>query len=192
MNKSRLIRALTSINSLLKNCGAGGGPGRPGFQPGNSCARGGGGKWVNPNHRTATDITGKKPADGTPLKTMTLYHVTKLDKVDSILKNGFDLTKVKPRWKNDYAVSATKGKKQATAYFSRTGQDIDETKYALLEIKVKGRYTKTETPVEYAYDPQDYNKRIISKGLDGQNFKAMVYVHNVKSIASIEHVPFKD
>lgn len=40
-------KALNRLENLLqsiKNCGAGGGPGRPGFQPGNSCAGGGGGR----------------------------------------------------------------------------------------------------------------------------------------------------
>lgn len=41
---SKLASALSRLHNTLmalKNCGAGGGPGRPGFQPGNSCARGG-------------------------------------------------------------------------------------------------------------------------------------------------------
>ena len=76
-----------------------------------------GASWSNRQPKQASALSGKTPPDA-PLKTYKAYHVTTRENAQSILANGFDLGKVKPRWQNDYAVSLSRGEKSARTYFS--------------------------------------------------------------------------
>ena len=45
-------------------------------------------------------------SDDTKKQTLWLFHGTPEKNVDKILKSGFSLSYIKPRWVNDYAISA--------------------------------------------------------------------------------------
>jgi len=61
-------------------------------------------------------------------KTLTLYHGVKDPKnVAKILKTGFKLIYIRPRWTNDYAISAVKTRKQVENFFGR--RDITVLKF---------------------------------------------------------------
>jgi hypothetical protein len=148
--------------------------------------------------KTASEISGKTPElDKAPLKTFKAYHVTRKENAEKILKEGFNLGLVKPRWNNDYAVSLSSGKKAAMDYFSKrdpkTGKALpfDSDKYTLLEVSGKGRLFKGggfDTPQIQASDPKTYNQRMIASGYDGHDLHGIVYVHNTKAIKSIRAV----
>lgn len=179
--------------------------GRPG-EVGGSTAEGG--EKAAPTRSTSTykfagqmaaQISGKKyTGDDAVTKTIKAYHVTRRENVESILKNGFDLNKVKAQWQNDHAVSLNKGAKSASDYFSKydpkTGKPVgmDTSKYALLEVTTKGTFHSTSSgggPIESVSGAREYTRRMIAEGLDGQEFEGgMVYVHNPKSIVSIREV----
>lgn len=153
------------------------------------------GRWTNSAHTTATDISGVKL--DAPLKTYKAYHVTKVENAEKILSGGFDLGKVKPRWTNDYAVSLSRGEKPARDYFTqrdpKTGKPttFNEEKYAVIEVTVKGRLFKSDgysSAVGYASSPQDFTRRLIDQGYDGQDQGSVIFVNNPKSIVSLRRV----
>lgn len=148
------------------------------------------GKWKNSNHKTAAEISGVTPPDS-KVVTKTVYHITKRENAEKILKEGFKLEHVRPRWMNDYAVSLSVGQVRAERYFTATNQTFNEEKYAVLAVKIKGRYTNENLPLGSAYSPQDYTRQIVKQGWDGQDLNGVYYVHNPKSIVSIEHVKAK-
>ena len=157
-----------------------------------------GNQWTNAAHTMASQLSGQTPA--APIKTITAYHVTKRKNVESILKTGFDLNKVKPRWQNDMAVSLNKGQQKAADYFThsdpKTGKPLasglDTTKYGLLEVKMKGR---TFDPYDEPHESNvggasGYTRSTIGKGFDAAELQnGLVYVYNPKSILSIREVP---
>lgn len=139
----------------------------------------------------ASEISGVTPSDA-PVKSFTAYHVTKRENVDQILKGGFDITKVHPQWTNDYAISLNKGAANASAYFSKTGQQLDEKKYALLEVKVKGRLFDSSQgstpPVASGGGAKEFTRQMVKMGYDGQHLGTMYYIHNPKAITHIREV----
>lgn len=159
-----------------------------------------GNQWTNAAHATASDLSGVTP--NAPLKTYKAYHVTKKANAAAIVQQGFDITKVKPRWQNDYAISLSRGEKAATDYFShrdpKTGKPLgmDTDKYSLLEVTVKGRLFKNDGydrgPVSYASSAQDWTHQLVHKhGYDGQDQGATIFVNNPRSIVSVREVPPK-
>jgi hypothetical protein len=154
-----------------------------------------GASYENKSPKTAADISGKTPADA-PLKTFKAHHVTRRENVESILKNGFDPRKFKPQWTNDNAVSLSRGSaKAATDYFSKrdaNGKPIgmDTTKYALLEVTVRGRLQPQGSgdKVGFVSSPQAFTRALIEQGYDGQNIGQTIYVHNVGAITHIREV----
>lgn len=185
--------AIVLVRRALGGAGSGnyGHAGRPGEVGGSSDS-----SWTNPSPKTASQIFGRTP--GAPLKTYKAYHVTTKVNADSILKNGFDINQVNPRWQNDFAISLSRGEKAATEYFSKrdpqTGKPVgmDTSKYVLLEVSLKGRLFKGgkfETgPVSYAANPRDWTHQFVSMGYDGQDLDRTIYVHNPKAITSIRVV----
>lgn len=158
-------------------------PTGPGGGVDNSCSSQG---WTNQNHRLASDISGVEP--DIKVTTKTLYHVTTKDNLESISKNGFDLSKVKPRWMNDYAVSLSTTQADAEKFFSKPGQSLDD-KYVVLAVRVKGRFAPSnKSPVMSATGPKDYTKQMIANGVDGLAMNAAYYIHNPSSIQSIRPV----
>lgn len=189
-----LMRAYSREHKIANRALGGPGSGNFGHEGRPGEVGGSGQGWTNPAHKTAEEISGVK--SDVPLKTYTAYHVTRRENVESILKNGFDLNKVEPRWQNDYAVSLSRGEKAAREYFSKidlkTGkvQSMSD-KYALLEVKVKGRLFKGsgfDSPVSYASSPRDWTHQLIKQGLDGQDQGSVIYVNNPRAITSIREV----
>lgn len=184
------------------NCGANA-PGGGGFQPGNDCARGNGGggggsagkQYVNKTPKTAAELSGKVPQeDGKPVraKSFTGYHVTKRENLESILKNGFDLSKAKPRFLNDLAVSMTTTDKAAKKWFTKNvkGAEFDSKKYAVVEVKFKGRKLGESNIMGMGVgtnDPRTYSKTVMRNGYDLRGGSVM-YLYNTKAIASIREV----
>jgi hypothetical protein len=148
-----------------------------------------GASYENKNTKTAADISGRTPTDA-PLKTFKAYHVTRRENVEGILKAGFDPRKFKPQWQNDNAVSLSKGAGPAAAYFSKPGQPFDTSKYALLEVTVRGRLQPQGSgdKVGYTSSPQAFTKAIIAAGYDGQDLDRTIYVHNVGAITRVREV----
>jgi hypothetical protein len=156
-----------------------------------------GNQWTNAAHATAAELSGVTP--DAPLKTYKAYHVTKKENAAAILAKGFDITKVKPRWQNDYAVSLSRGAKAATDYFSKVDPTtmkpvgMDTKKYSLLEVTVKGRLFKGEAfqraPVGYASSAKDWTHQLVhTHGYDGQDQGHTIFVNNPKSIVSVREV----
>lgn len=143
--------------------------------------------------KTAAEISGKTP--DLPVKTIRAYHVTKRENAESILKNGFDLRKVKPRWINDYAVSLSKGKQDSVDYFSRvdpkTNKPIgmDTSKYALLEVTLKGRIGGHDDVKGFSHTAMQYRQDVIDQGYDGQDLGLQIYLHNPQAISQIREIP---
>ena len=79
--------------------------------------------WTNPNYKLASDISGVTPAE--PVENWTAYHITRVENVDAILKDGFDLSKVKPRWVNDKAVSLSRTREDVVAWFTGEGREAE-------------------------------------------------------------------
>jgi len=127
-----------------------------------------------------------------PIKKVVGYHVTRAENVDSILKNGFDLSRMRPNWVNDLAVSLdTKDLKSASRFFTRTGEKFDSSKYAILKVEVRGRFYDRDLDGSFILSsaPQQYNREMVRAGFDAAELPGnMVYVYNVKAIERITKV----
>ncbi len=144
--------------------------------------------------KLASEISGHVPTrDGrpVPVETRTLYHVTKVENLPSLLKDGFDLTKVRPRWQNDYAVSlsAKPNLEKAMAYFmpNIAGTTFDTQKYAVVAVTVKGRFMRDadEVAVSGLSGARSFTQAAIKQGWDASD---NVYVYNPRSITRIHVV----
>ena len=148
----------------------------------------------------ASEISGKVPVDRegkpVPVKTKKQYHVTKWENVQPILEEGFDLKYVRPRWRNDYAVSLSKGLKPALDFFTGSGQYFNLDKYALLEVTVKGRFANeydVRRDINFAgSSAQEYTRNFISSGYDAYDMSGGLYVYNPRAITRIRVVPEED
>jgi hypothetical protein len=123
-------------------------------------------------------------------KTLTLYHTTKRENVESILANGFQLSKIAPRWVNDYAVSCMHTLKNATNYFTNPGKPFNTEKYAVLQLKfrgnVAGEYDQRDS--HFGESPQEYTKRIIDEGIDAYDGGGVVFIYNPSKIYQITEI----
>ncbi len=116
-------------------------------------------------------------------RTVTMYHgVKKAENVQKILNQGFKLINIKPRWVNDYAVSAVKSKAAVLKYF---GRDI-----AVIKFKFSGNMwsgDRWDTPIDtFASRPQDYTRDILKEGIDAVDLGGQYFVYNVKKISNVE------
>jgi hypothetical protein len=153
-------------------------------------------EWSNKAPKLASDINGGKipTRDGkpVPVKKVVGWHVTKRENVDSILKDGFDVSKINPRWNNDLGVSlSTSSLKTAAKYMMKNTPDakFDANKYAVLEVDVSGRsydMDKDQT-LGLGTDARGYTRDAIQKGFDLRG-GAITYVYNDKAIKSVKLV----
>lgn len=144
--------------------------------------------------KLASEISGVVPTiNGVPVPVTTSkgYHVTTRENAEKILKEGFDLEKVKPRWLNDRAVSLSKGrKKDAVTYMANDFDSWKKRDLVLLEVTTKGRsFDQYDRDAGLFFEnkssPQAYTKSIIDAGWDAFNFR---YIYNPKAITKIHLV----
>lgn len=167
------------------------------------------GGWTNPHARLASEVAGVTP--NTPITTQTLYHVTKAEHLDAILRDGFSLRTVRPRYVNDLAVSLTAGSARNAADYFTDGKPLPE-KYALLEVTVRGRMAPADVVADIhgpmprlggrpeALSPKEWRKALIATGHDGFHAGGQdgrghtgvgghtVFVHNLGAITRIRHI----
>lgn len=152
--------------------------------------------------RTASELHGKIPleSDGStvPMRTIKRYHVTRVENLPSLMDKGFDLERVKPRWANDFAVSlsGSPSLKKAMGYFTENtpGARMDTSKYAVVEVTVKGRFFKDD-PFAYTHisgGARAYTRAVTAEGWDGFDQGNAVYVYNPKAISRIHVVPLDE
>ncbi len=136
----------------------------------------------------------KRAGQAVPVKTKTLYHVTTRDAAESILKDGFDLLRVKPRWANDYAVSFSTGLKPAVKYFMRLDAKgrPDPSSFGdrvVLRAKVKGHFhDRNLDGAPNASTPQGYRQSMLREGWDAADIGGTQYVYNLDAIYEISAV----
>jgi hypothetical protein len=121
------------------------------------------------------------------VRSMTLYHgVRNPDNVKKILAGGFKLIYIKPRWANDYAVSAAKSKKAVEAFFGR--REIIVLKFKFKGNVWKGDKFETLDSVVgiIAGSPQQYTRDVVRYGIDASDLGKQVFVYNIKKISNIE------
>ncbi len=144
--------------------------------------------------KLASEISGHVPMrDGkpVPVETRMLYHVTRVENLPSLLKDGFDLTKVRPRWQNDYAISLSpkSNLEKAMAYFmpNIAGTTFDTQKYAVVAVTVRGRFMRDpdEVTVSGLSGAQSFTRAAIKQGYDASD---NVYIYNPKAIGRIHVV----
>lgn len=121
---------------------------------------------------------------------ITLYHGVKNPKdVEKILKSGFRLIYINPRWQNDYAVSAVKTKKQVTDFFGR--------EVVVLKFKFRGNVyvldrfdTVGSEYVGFPSTPQQYTRNIVKEGIDAVKLSGNIqyFIYNPKKISNVEVV----
>lgn len=120
-------------------------------------------------------------------KTLTLYHgVRDVKNVKAILETGFKLQYIKPRWLNDYAVSAVKSKKAAQRFFG-------DREIIVLKFKFKGavwkgdRYDNFGQEVgTFTSNPQQFTRDVIKAGIDAADQGGTVFIYNPRKISNIE------
>ena len=123
----------------------------------------------------------------TKVRTLTLYHgVKNADNVKKILDKGFNLIFIKPRWINDYAVSATKSKASVKKFFGNRPDVI------VLKFKFRGNVWKgdqwdslKDEVGSFASSPQQLTRDIVKAGVDAAD-QSCVYIYNPKKISNIE------
>ena len=124
-------------------------------------------------------------------KTLWLYHGTSEKNVDKILKSGFSLSFIKPRWTNDYAVSALTTKKAVEKYM-RPGTVI-------LKFKFSGNVYNYEyfgsgpDAAQFSSNARDYTRKVVGSGIDASKIYSergpyQYYVYNIKKISNIQVV----
>lgn len=138
-------------------------------------------------------------------KTMELFHMTKEENIDSILKNGFDLNKIKPNWMNDYAISFGKNKKYTIQYFTKGNGSIPDN-LTLLKIKFDGNIISynnfqesnsetnsrlTHPNISKLEQAKNYTKNVLKQNIDAIDLGMVVYVYNIKSIKDIQVENFR-
>ena len=129
--------------------------------------------------------------EDTKNQTLWLYHGTKSENVDKILKSGFSLSYIKPRWVNDYAISALTTKKAVEKYM-RPGTSVLKFKFSgvvyFYEYFGEGPYAAS-----FSSNAQDYNRKVVAAGIDAARIYSergpyQYYVYNVKKISNIQVV----
>lgn len=188
----QLVGRLGGVGSFKSLGGVGSGnfghAGRPG-EVGGSAEGGGGGALTDHYVRTpklASQKGGKVPmrnGQAVPVVRKVLYHMTTPEAAEKILKQGFDLSKVRPRWRNDYAVSTGKSKSSLRGYFSGDKGRV------MLEIKASGRIysRKQDSSILADGDSKAYTRTMISLGWDMAD-AGNVYIYNPDCIESIKVV----
>jgi len=124
-------------------------------------------------------------------QTLWLYHGTKEENVDKILKSGFNLSFIKPRWINDYAISALTTKKAVEKYM-RPGTAVLKFKFSgvvfFYEYFGEGPYV-----AQFASNAREYTRKVVGDGIDAARIYSdrgpyQYYVYNPKKISNIQVV----
>ena len=128
-------------------------------------------------------------SDDTKKQTLWLFHGTPEKNVDKILKSGFSLSYIKPRWVNDYAISALTTRKAVEKYM-RPGIVTLKFKFSgnvyFYEYMGSGPYEG-----EFSSNARDYNRKMLAAGIDASRLHSergpyQYYVYNVKKISNIQ------
>lgn len=116
---------------------------------------------------------------------LTLYHGVRDPAVArTIVKDGFDLDKIRPQWNNDLAVSTLTTERAVIEYF---GTDRGLT---VLRLDFRGRVVD-HSALGYvpANDAREYTDEIVSRGIDavrlGGSGARQVFVYNLSCIRSV-------
>lgn len=123
-------------------------------------------------------------------RSLKLYHGT--SHAEEVLTKGFDLTKVKPRWKNDYAISTLSDLQETVSY----NGGAKRAGFQIIEMTFSGMVVEYGDPIlpgsSEKLSPQEYTKRVVMAGIDavlfGQGRKKMVYIYNPRSIKDMKIV----
>jgi hypothetical protein len=129
--------------------------------------------------------------DNIKKQTLWLYHGTKEKNVKNILKSGFNLLYIKPRYVNDYAISALTTKKAVDQYMSPNN--------VVLKFKFSGNVYFYEYmssgpyAAEFSRNAKDYTRIMLKEGIDAARIYSergpyQYYVYNVKKISNIQVV----
>lgn len=129
----------------------------------------------------------------TKKKTITLYHgVRKKENVEKILKNGFKLQYINPRWTNDYAVSALTSSKGIKKYFGRDDIPILKFKFSGNVYIPEQRFeTIPDYVTKFATSPREYTRNVVKAGIDAVDLGGkpkQYFVYNTEKISNIELV----
>lgn len=116
------------------------------------------------------------------VKTLKLYHGTKPESAEAIIRSGFDPKKFHAQWTNDYAVSTFTSPRAVLAYFGKHPGVV-------LEITFRGNLaTYADLGFISASSPQDYTRRILEMGIDAvvlEGNPRQVFIYNVKTLSNI-------
>ncbi|RKX20216.1 MAG: hypothetical protein DRP51_06050 [Candidatus Zixiibacteriota bacterium] len=121
------------------------------------------------------------------VRTMTLYHgVRDSSNVKRILDKGFSLFYIKPRWVNDFAVSAAKSKKNVIKFFGNSN-------IVVLKFKFRGnvwkgaRFETLGSEINsFANTPVEFTRAAVQAGIDASDQGHTVFIYNLKKISNIE------
>lgn len=110
------------------------------------------------------------------------YHgVKKHEDVDKIIKNGFDLTFIKPLWSNDYAISVLTTPQDVRKFF---GKDVP-----VLKLEFEGDIAGPDDFNNvYSNSPQDYTRKIVASGIDAVQLGGnggQFFIYNPKAIKRV-------
>ena len=124
-------------------------------------------------------------------QTLWLYHGTLKKNVDKILKGGFNLSFIKPRWINDYAVSALTTKKAVEKYM-RPGTAVLKFKFSGV-VYYYEYFGEGPDAARFAKDARTYNRKVVASGIDAARIYSergpyQYYVYNPKKITNIQVV----
>ena len=111
-----------------------------------------------------------------------LYHGTR--SADVILSQGFLLSKIQPRYINDYAMSALTNPKAVRKYMGPSPA------IRILEVTFNGRVATTEEARGLTWSartPQEYQKIMLAEGIDavlmGESGVKQFFVYNLKALS---------
>lgn len=129
----------------------------------------------------------------TQKKTLTLYHgVRKKENVEKILKQGFKLEFIKPRWTNDYAVSALTSSKGIKKYFGRDDIPILKFKFSgNVYVPTQRFETIPDYITKFASGPREYTRNVVKAGIDAVDLGGrpkQYFIYNTEKISNIELV----
>lgn len=115
-------------------------------------------------------------------KTLKLYHGTKPENAEAIIRSGFDLKKIHAQWTNDYAISTLTTPRAVLAYFGKNPGVV-------LEMTFRGNlFTYEEIGHPLVSSPQGYTRMLLEQGIDAVALNGsprQVFVYNTKSLSNI-------
>ncbi len=113
-------------------------------------------------------------------RSMFLYHgVKNRGDVDAILRDGFDLDKIRPIWNNDLAISTMTSSDAISKFFGG--------KVPIIKIEFEGNISDIEDIGHLtSKDAEDYTGQIVELGVDavrlGGSGARQVFIYNTDAI----------